>query len=85
MTRAHGDLSDRIGRPVDRGQLCAIDPRTRVIVLQLYESLLKCIPLSAGTGAVEDAFNVRCVAMRVLFDLGKTKIYYFVIHGTSSG
>jgi hypothetical protein len=52
-------MQDKIGRPVEHGQLSAVDPRSRVIVLQLYDSLLKCLPINANTGAIEEAFNVR--------------------------
>jgi hypothetical protein len=40
-TVATGDLRDRIGRQIERGQLFAVDPLSRVLALQFYEGHLK--------------------------------------------
>lgn len=41
VTRANGDIQDRIGRPADIGQIGIIDPDCRVIGLHLYDGLFK--------------------------------------------
>jgi DNA damage-binding protein 1 len=58
---------DKIGRPLEGPQLCALDPAHRLIVLQLYGGMLKCIPLHPTSGKVDgDAFNVRIDEMRII-------------------
>ena len=41
MTRASGDVKDRVGRPVENGQIGIIDPWCRMIGLHLYDGLFK--------------------------------------------
>jgi hypothetical protein len=41
VTRACGDVRDAIGRPVEAGQLAAVDPACRCIALHLYDGQLK--------------------------------------------
>lgn len=41
VTKANGDASDRVGRPVDDGQIGIIDPSQRMIGLHMYEGLFK--------------------------------------------
>lgn len=41
VTRAAGDVKDAIGRPVEAGQLAAVDPDCRSIALHLYDGQLK--------------------------------------------
>ena len=55
VTRAHGDLSDRVGKPCDNGQLCAIEPECRMIGLHMYDGLFKVIPGKLRSS--DDAFN----------------------------
>ena len=57
-TVARGDLRERIGRPVEMGALSAADPLSRVYALQLYEGVLKVLPLNGERGISERAFNV---------------------------
>jgi DNA damage-binding protein 1 len=57
ITRANGDLQDRIGRLSDAGQLASIDPQNRMIAIQLYDGLLKIIPLEKSL--LKEAFNLR--------------------------
>lgn len=45
ITKAHGNVSDRIGKPSDTGIIAVIDPKARVIGLRLYDGLFKIIPL----------------------------------------
>jgi len=49
-TVATGDLRDRIGRQIERGQLFAVDPLSRVLALQFYEGHLKvCVCVCAAS------------------------------------
>ena len=41
VTRAHGNVQDRIGRPAETGIIGIIDPSCRVIGLRLYNGLFK--------------------------------------------
>lgn len=41
LTRANGDVSDKVGRPCEAGQLGIIDPSCRLIGLHLYASYFK--------------------------------------------
>ncbi|KAK9989840.1 hypothetical protein SO802_030079, partial [Lithocarpus litseifolius] len=57
ITRAMGDVSDRIGRPTDNGQIGIIDPDCRLIGLHLYDGLFKVIPFD-NKGQLKEAFNI---------------------------
>ncbi|KAL6991609.1 DNA damage-binding protein 1a [Sarracenia purpurea var. burkii] len=65
ITRAMGDVSDRIGRPTDNGQIGIIDPDCRLIGLHLYDGLFKVIPLD-NKGQLKEAFNIRLEELQVL-------------------
>ena len=41
VTRAYGDVRDKIGKKSETGTLAVIDPESRVIGLRLYDSLFK--------------------------------------------
>ncbi len=41
ITRANGNVEDRVGRPADNGQLGIIDHQCRLIGLHLYDGLFK--------------------------------------------
>lgn len=64
ITRAHGKLEDRIGRPSDSGILAVIDPKARVIGLRLYDGLFKIIPLNADNSELK-ATNIRMPELQV--------------------
>lgn len=68
-TVATGNLEDRACRPVDAGQLGAVDRDGRLIVLHLFQGLLKVIPVVAasedGSFKFEGAFNVRVEALQI--------------------
>uniref|UniRef100_A0A6M2DKV7 Putative splicing factor 3b subunit 3 n=1 Tax=Xenopsylla cheopis TaxID=163159 RepID=A0A6M2DKV7_XENCH len=49
ITKAHGNVSDKIGKPAETGILGVIDPKARVIGLRLYDGLFKIIPLDKDT------------------------------------
>lgn len=60
ITRAHGNVADRIGKPSETGILAVIDPKARVIGLRLYDGLFKIIPLDKDNYELK-ASNVRWV------------------------
>ena len=41
ITRSHGNVQDRIGRPAETGIIGIVDPSCRVIGLRLYNGLFK--------------------------------------------
>lgn len=45
VTKAHGNVADRIGKPSENGIIAIVDPLARVIGLRLYDGLFKIIPL----------------------------------------
>ncbi|KAG6407151.1 hypothetical protein SASPL_130135 [Salvia splendens] len=65
ITRAMGDVSDRIGRPTDNGQIGIVDPDCRLIGLHLYDGLFKVIPFD-NKGQLKEAFNIRLEELQVL-------------------
>ena len=65
VTEAMGDLTDRIGRPAECGQIGIVDPECRVAGAHLYDGLFKCLPLDR-TGQLREAFNVRLDELRVV-------------------
>ncbi|XP_022727310.1 DNA damage-binding protein 1a isoform X2 [Durio zibethinus] len=65
ITRAMGDVSDRIGRPTDNGQIGVIEPDCRLIGLHLYDGLFKVIPFD-NKGQLKEAFNIRLEELQVL-------------------
>jgi hypothetical protein len=40
-TIASGDLRDRLGRPIDQGQLVSVDPLNRAVAFLFYDGILK--------------------------------------------
>lgn len=45
ITKAHGNVADRIGKASETGIKAVIDPKAQVIGLRLYDGLFKIIPL----------------------------------------
>lgn len=45
VTKAHGNISDHVGKISEIGAMAVIDPSARVIGLKLYDGLFKIIPL----------------------------------------
>ena len=41
VTKAYGNVGDRIGKRSETGTLAIIDPEAKVIALRIYDSLLK--------------------------------------------
>lgn len=53
ITKAHGNVADRVGKPAETGILAVIDPKSRVIGMRLYEGLFKIIPLDNDTSELK--------------------------------
>ncbi|CAH3044667.1 unnamed protein product [Porites lobata] len=66
VTRACGDVQDRIGRPSDTGLIGIIDPQCRMIGLRLYDGLFKVIPLELDSNKELKAFNIRLEELHVI-------------------
>ncbi|XP_051128213.1 DNA damage-binding protein 1-like [Andrographis paniculata] len=65
MTREIGDVSDKVGRPTDNGQIGIIDPDCRLIGLHLHDGLFKVLPFN-NRGQLEAQFNLRLREQLVL-------------------
>nr|KAG5686070.1 hypothetical protein BaRGS_030685 [Batillaria attramentaria] len=65
ITRAHGNVQDRIGRPSETGIIGLIDPQCRCIGLRLYDGLFKVIPLDRENKELK-AFNIRLEELTVV-------------------
>lgn len=65
QTRAAGVVSDRIGRPCEMGQVTLVDPQCKFISLQLYDGVIKIIPID-DNGQLQEAFNLRISELRIL-------------------
>jgi len=67
VTRATGNLKDRVGRESGHGYRGFIDPDNRMIAMFLYDGLLKIIPIeAAGAGGLKEAFNLRLDMLRFI-------------------
>lgn len=66
VTRAHGNVADRIGKPSENGILAVVDPQARVIGLRLYDGLFKIIPLDKESTELKAA-SLRCSFGNSLF------------------
>ncbi|KAG5890187.1 hypothetical protein JTB14_010651 [Gonioctena quinquepunctata] len=64
ITKAHGNVADRIGKPSETGILAVIDPKARVIGLRLYDGLFKIIPLEKDNYELK-ASNFRMEELQV--------------------
>lgn len=63
ITRAHGNVADRIGRPSETGSIVIIDSECRVIGMRLYDGLFKVIPLDNNREL--KAFSIRLEELNV--------------------
>ncbi|WIA28317.1 hypothetical protein OEZ86_010868 [Tetradesmus obliquus] len=68
VTRATCDVKDAIGRPVEAGQLAAVDPECRAIALHLYEGQLKVLQMEQGPSLqmAPETFNLRLEELAVI-------------------
>ncbi|KAM4744685.1 LOW QUALITY PROTEIN: DNA damage-binding protein 1 [Anableps anableps] len=64
ITRAHGNVQDRIGRPSETGIIGIVDPECRMIGLRLYDGLFKVI-LDRDNRELK-AFNIRLEELQVI-------------------
>jgi DNA damage-binding protein 1 len=76
VTRANGDVQDRVGRPVEVGQIGLVDPEVRLIGLHLYDGLFKVIPFDSK-GQLRDAFNIRCARRLIIVCFFTTRGKWF--------
>ena len=58
VTRANGDLQDRISKPAENAQIGIIDPNCRAIGLHIHTGLFKVIPVNE-LGVFSESFNLR--------------------------
>eukprot|EP01112_Ceratiomyxa_fruticulosa_P020970 TRINITY_DN7283_c0_g1_i2.p1 TRINITY_DN7283_c0_g1~~TRINITY_DN7283_c0_g1_i2.p1 ORF type:complete len:1042 (-),score=227.88 TRINITY_DN7283_c0_g1_i2:442-3567(-) len=65
ITRAYGDLEDRIAQESSIGPIGDIDPDCRMIGLHFYEGLYKVIPIGSNT-SFKDAFNISLEELQIL-------------------
>ncbi|XP_038067172.1 DNA damage-binding protein 1-like [Patiria miniata] len=65
VTKAHGNVQDRIGRPSETGLIGIVDPECRVIGLRLYDGLFKVVPLDRDNKELK-AFNIRLEELNVI-------------------
>jgi DNA damage-binding protein 1 len=59
VTRAYGDVKDRVGRPTEGRQMGVVDPGSNMIALHLYCGMLKVVPLQLDSTEPLTAFNIR--------------------------
>ena len=64
VTKAYGDVRDKIGKKSETGTIAVIDPESRVIGLRLYDSLFKVIPLEKDQAELK-AFNIRIEELQI--------------------
>ena len=64
VTKAYGDVRDKIGKKFGTGTIAVIDPESRVIGLRLYDSLFKVIPLEKDQAELK-AFNIRIEELQI--------------------
>lgn len=62
VSRAKGNVKDRVGKDIDNGPIGMIDPDGKLIAMLLYEGLLKVVPIE-NTG-LKEAFNLRIEELR---------------------
>uniref|UniRef100_A0A0B7AQY1 DNA damage-binding protein 1 n=1 Tax=Arion vulgaris TaxID=1028688 RepID=A0A0B7AQY1_9EUPU len=87
ITRAHGNVQDRIGRLSETGIIGIIDPQCRVIGLRLYDGLFKIIPLEKENKELK-AFSIRLEELNVIdmaFLYGCQNPTVALIHHDQSG
>ncbi|KAL5503313.1 hypothetical protein EMCRGX_G010241 [Ephydatia muelleri] len=66
VTRASGEMLERVCKPTEGTQIGMIDPDCKMIALHIYTGLLKIIPLDLASGGELKAFNVRLEDLYVI-------------------
>ncbi|GMH41385.1 hypothetical protein BSKO_09295 [Bryopsis sp. KO-2023] len=64
VTKASGDVMDKIGTHAKHGSVGIVDPECRMIGLHLYNGLFKAIPMIGSQ--VQEAFNIRLEELNIL-------------------
>jgi DNA damage-binding protein 1 len=65
ITKAIGDLSNRMRRPIEGGQIGTIDPDCRLIGLHSYVGAFDLMPFDSE-GQLQESFNIRLDELQVL-------------------
>ena len=65
ITTTNGDIKDRSGKPVDIGHIGIIDPSKTMILMHLYDRLLKILPIDKNNN-FESTYNLRIDELTVL-------------------
>lgn len=65
ITKANGEVSDKVGRPAEVGQIALVDPASSLFAFHLIDGHLKIIPI-APNGMLQEAFNVRLEELKVI-------------------
>uniref|UniRef100_A0A7S2S558 DNA damage-binding protein 1 n=1 Tax=Mucochytrium quahogii TaxID=96639 RepID=A0A7S2S558_9STRA len=65
VTKAKGEITSRINRPNENGQIGIIDPDCRVIGLNLYQGQFDVIPMDSK-GQLKESFNIRLEEINVI-------------------
>lgn len=82
ITKAHGNVADRVGKPAETGILAVIDPKSRVIGMRLYEGLFKIIPLDKDTNELK-ATTLRYLI--ILFSTISITMFRFFLNYKQNG
>lgn len=64
VTKATGNVKDRVGRDFESGQLTVVDPANRMIAMILSEGMIKILPIEGMS--FKEAYNVRLDVNRFL-------------------
>eukprot|EP01091_Cochliopodium_minus_P000594 TRINITY_DN1052_c0_g2_i2.p1 TRINITY_DN1052_c0_g2~~TRINITY_DN1052_c0_g2_i2.p1 ORF type:complete len:680 (-),score=176.68 TRINITY_DN1052_c0_g2_i2:1364-3403(-) len=82
ITTTNGDIKDRVGKPVDIGHIVIIDPSCSLILMHLYDRVLKILPIDENSN-FESTYNLRIDELIVLdikflegYDLPTVAILY---------
>lgn len=78
ITKAHGNVADRVGKPAETGILAVIDPKSRVIGMRLYEGLFKIIPLDNDTSELK-ATTLRYVILTHNVSFNVCLLFFFYL------
>lgn len=58
ITLSHGYIFEKIGRPSENGSLCIFHPKSKMLVLRLYDGLLNVIKLDLKSTEIK-SYNIR--------------------------
>ena len=75
VTRAHGNVMDRVGKPCENGMKAIIDPLCRCIALRLYDGSIK-VRFNFIMVTVEDCKTTPVLVFYQVFSLVSLCFYY---------